>query len=857
MASDRPTEYPLLLLGAPIRVARESLAAGPVSGPRPRSGRDQGTRLDPRWEALQTAMRQQTAALTPDLAGNDPELVLVFEVAGSVDGFFRAVSRTPGCEFLADIDEDDFDDGLFRNEDDPRFGGSLYMVSTNQAALSETLALWDRFKADDAVPFPWGLAPWKEVFRLLSDVRRWSPDDRVNRTGLVFDLERKLSQGQDPIKIEVELWYRSSEARRSAAENSVRAAVIESGGMVLDAAVIDAISYHALLVQLPRAAAESVVQRAWDALAVARSSEVSFLRPEAQAISAPREPAEPENLEASIGRADAEPGAPLVGVLDGLPVAQHEFLSDRVIVDDPDGWEAEVPAADRLHGTAIASLVLHDDCKNADAQTLGRRIYLRPVLRPDPNMPGVECTPGDRLTVDFVHSAVVRLYEGTPLGACPSIRLINLSIGDTSTQLGAIFSPWARLLDYLAHRYHLLFVVSAGNHTRSITLPQPKDIFSKLTPDEIRSLTWDALVAIAQDCRILSPAESFNSLAVGALHEDASGAPVNDSRVDLFPAVPNSLSLPGTYGARGMGYRRAIKPDLCLPGGRLLYRASPLSAGKPVTVFEPSNSDLAPGLAVATPSPLAGKLSGIRYFRGTSGAAAVASHYGGLILENLASMSKSGAAIPDRYLAVLTKALLVHCAYLPDSVAELVSHLPSATGDRARDAISRFYGYGSVDPTTVLNGAATRATAVAWGTLQDGEGDRYEFPLPPSLSGTPVNRVVTITLAYFSPLTLRDRRQRAMETYFIPDKDALAVSRLDQAWRTVRKGTVQHERLGGSTATAFIDGDAMKVQVNCRAITNVKSDVSYGLAVSIATLADLPIWNEVAARLTARARVRA
>src|SRR5271156_6030186 len=66
---------------------------------------------------------------------------------------------------------------------------------------------------------------------------------------------------------------------------------------------------------------------------------------------------------------------------------------------------------------------------------LTRPLYVRPIMRPDPRDFRAlrnEAIPADQLTVDLLHSAVKRLYEGegaTPAVA-PSIRVLNLSIGD-------------------------------------------------------------------------------------------------------------------------------------------------------------------------------------------------------------------------------------------------------------------------------------------------------------------------------------------------------------------------------------------------------------------------------------------
>jgi len=39
----------------------------------------------------------------------------------------------------------------------------------------------------------------------------------------------------------------------------------------------------------------------------------------------------------------------------------HKCLENRLIIDDPEAWAAEYPASERVHGTAMASLILHGD----------------------------------------------------------------------------------------------------------------------------------------------------------------------------------------------------------------------------------------------------------------------------------------------------------------------------------------------------------------------------------------------------------------------------------------------------------------------------------------------------------------
>ena len=42
-------------------------------------------------------------------------------------------------------------------------------------------------------------------------------------------------------------------------------------------------------------------------------------------------------------------GEPLVALLDGLPLTGHRLLDGRLIIDDPDGYEGEYQAQERVH----------------------------------------------------------------------------------------------------------------------------------------------------------------------------------------------------------------------------------------------------------------------------------------------------------------------------------------------------------------------------------------------------------------------------------------------------------------------------------------------------------------------------
>jgi len=871
----QPVDFPPLMMAEPVLGEREPLSpARPGRGVRRPDAATQGNRLGGKWQALADAMEQQRAQLATTIGGVDPEQVLVLEIATTIDDFARAVRRIPGFEYLAEIDEDAIDDpeDVFAREGgeggsvDTAIPGTMFLMATNQQALAGVLDLWQQYQADETAPFPYGMNRWKEVFRYLLDVRRWSAQDRLRGTGAAQDFAQRAAAGQVVVPAELELWYREDSERRQQAAASVTTAVVAANGRVVAQADIPGIAYHALLVELPISGVQPVFQGTPDDVALMRVEELAFVRPQALILTT-RE----EELTAIAGPppgAATAAGDPLVAMLDGVPLLGHQVLAPHLHLDDPDDLQGSTTAQQRQHGTAVASGIVHGDL-GAREQALRRPVYTRPVLVPDQMYDGrvVERIPRDTLAIDLIHRAVVRMYEGEAGAAAtaPTVRIINLSLGDASNPLATRLSPWARLVDWLSHKYGVVFIVSAGNHPALLELPFTVDEFQRLDERQRRRETLRALSLVAHQRRLLSPAESVNALTVGASHDDRATMPPAGSRIDLLPGAPSGPEAPPSpISSIGHGYRKGIKPDLLAPGGRLMYRPdSPLTSVRP-SILRPqgSPSAAAPGVEVAAPGS-SGTLNHRCFTHGTSIAAAITTHHLGVLLEDLESLTDAaGRSIPPASLGVLAKALAVHSARIPQTGRnELESVLSSTiTRRRMRANVARFYGYGSLNPSRLAAGAFTRVTLLGVGTLLPDQGHRYLVPLPPCLSGHVGERTLTITVASLVPIRARDHRHRAAEVYFRPDTASLVVSRQDADSTLVRKGTVQHEVLRGAQAAVFSDGDELGITVSCRSLVGLHREPSlYGIAVTLEVpeSSQIPLYAQVETRVRQQVAVRA
>ena len=110
---------PLLAFDSPSVGERVKSGGRPpkVVGP---GRRRQGERLSPRFKELTDAFETKRAELgegTPIEA--DPSLVIVLDLAGSVEEFYKAVNKVKGLEFLAEMagDATDPDDDFYILED--------------------------------------------------------------------------------------------------------------------------------------------------------------------------------------------------------------------------------------------------------------------------------------------------------------------------------------------------------------------------------------------------------------------------------------------------------------------------------------------------------------------------------------------------------------------------------------------------------------------------------------------------------------------------------------------------------------------------------------------------------------------
>jgi hypothetical protein len=820
-------------------------------------------KFGPRFDRLKDVLSHGGAGqLRTDPQSLAPERVVVFEVADTVRSFAAAVSKIKGFEFMGEFDDDfapneDFavldgragKEGKDRSE--KRVPERFYLAMPDVLALKQLVRLWEIWRNGGKLGL--GYAPFANLFKQLRDLRPWGPKDRIPPETIAHWQEELNLHPNQPVRVEVELWYRKSAYHRKTAFKQLQAKIVDVGGRVIGKSLeISHIAYHGVLVEIPAGQIGSLISEQGVKLAIA--DEVMFFRPQSEF----RGPLQiyPEALEVVAGiKASRIEGQPIAALLDGMPMQAHALLDGRLQLDDPDDIQSRATLARRVHGTAMASLIVHGD-RNEEGPQLSRPLYVRPVMVTDEN--GQEHTDPDCLLIDTIYQSVVRIKGNTEAtGVARSVFLINLSMGDTRRPFTGWMSPLARLLDFLSERYNILFLVSGGNVTIPLDIPGFKGWsgFQDALPSDRQRAVLQALNESKHERTMLSPSESLNALTVGAQHHD-----LVKNRVGLGNVADpiEDHRLPNVSSGLGLGYRRMIKPEVYFPAGREFVRMQ--RAGDALTVSIASPQRLY-GLSAAAPDMAGrGRIDYLALCDGTSSATALATRAAHRIFESVVDRENGSllADTPAHFYPVLIKALLVHTARWGDSSELLKKICGPAEGNRyveRSENIARFVGFGVPNAEKALECAFNRATLVGVNSLKPNRAHEYRIPLPQCLGGITDPRTVTATVAWLSQVNPEHRNYRGVriEAEAIEPVRTLGVERRDAqpADQLIKRGSVFHEEFQGEFAVPFIENGNVSFRVWCKEDAGAKSDalVRYAIAITIESEASLPIYDQIKQRL--------
>ena len=793
-----------------------------------------GRRIDAQFDAAMAAIGDQVR-ISDSIQAADPQLVLVFEALDEqID--LTNVAEKLGIEVLVEAEDSVLpSDDVRLTSDKPRnpfITSCLHAICLNQVAFDNLLTLWRAWRAGQELPR--GYSPLRDLFAHLKEVRPWGPQDRLQAIDWDEYFEGRVDERLH--SIDIELWYRRTSAARDKSQQEVVALVEQAGGRVTAIAAIDQIGFHGLKCEVPTALLRELAASNFDGVRLVRSANVMYLRITGQSI-----PIVGPSMEISDEIDDPPPaGDPVLCLLDGVPMANHILLRDRVIVYDPDDLAQLATVEERRHGTWTASIAVWGD-RGSKQVSADRPVLVRPLLVPsEETVDRAEELPPNELVPDLMWRVFRELFEDGPSGpaAAPTIVIVNVSVGDPAVPFETVLSSWARMLDWLSYEYGVLVVISAGNHGRLTLSPLVSTDLTGAVGTERRQLLLDAIDRRRNERRLLAPAECVNAITVGATHDDASDAVAQGYLVDPTDGFPCISPITAT----GSGYRRSIKPDLMANGGRAFYNDG-ATAQEVITLR--GHSAIGPGLKVATPP---GRSE--TYVAGTSFAAALASRQAARI-HDLVEEIVAGTSSTRRQRVAAIKALLVHGTVWPPNLAydPLAPEIAMGNGVIARDYVEGC--------------ARNEAVILYLGSIAAAEEQELLFPLPDGLNIRETKRI-DATLAWLTPVNWRSRQYRCASLSFVTPGGAIPKLGTPvghpSAVTTRGAATVQHQTWELEKAFASGQGSDMNIRVKCYEQAGGLGGraVDFAVAVSlwVSPTINVDVYSQVREQVAARVAVR-
>jgi hypothetical protein len=836
---------PLLVLPKATQALREKGSPKYFSINMPTRSRQQ-ERLGSKFDRIQSNLTKSTSSKTisEDVNGLYPDKTIVFELAQPKANFKKALEKI-GLSWIGEDDVELNSDSDFYNEKKPkeRLEGRLYLTSPDQRSLADLLSLWKNYLKDD---LPTGFNDWKDVFSNLKDIRRWGPQDRLPAETQRF-LALSEEAGETHIRLEIEAVFFGSPSKDSQVRQNLVQALSAANAKILDSVTISEIRYHAVLISVP----VSEVQKLQNfESALLNIDEIGYIRPQAMSmVPSPQEDFSEEKKFKSSVPEGLRP--PVAALFDGVPVENHDLLRGRLILNDPGSLQAISPVNTRNHGTAMASLIIHGDLP-LKLDPLTRQLYFHCLLCGTASS-SVETTDKNRLVIGLLHDGLKNIRENVS-ASTKDIFIVNLSLGDTNRPFAGQMSAWARLLDYISCKYDFLFIVSAGNIDAELEMAKHKTIssFKKISANDKHVSFIEALEGELSTRTIFSPAEAINALTIGASHCDASEKISNTFLIDPF----DSNKFPSLISGLGLGYKRSVKPDILHSGGRALFTYSNTGGN---LLFHPSSAVKYFGQEVAAVKSVTATTRVI----GTSNSAALVTRAAIQIYDSLEDLlsANSNFLVTKKQRPCLVKALLVHSAQWGETGTFLESFVKPQGGRQwksRRTNVTRFLGYGSVDFDRVLSCTEHRVTLLGTGAIAAEKAEVFEFPLPPAISGKKAIRRLTMTLAWATPIRPGEQYYRAAILDIVPaDKDgfpigAQRIPSKQPPGDVSRRGTVVHEIFEGDDAVPVIDGDMLRIRVECRTQgTGMVERIPYSVVVTfeVADTVQANIYQEIASRI--------
>lgn len=366
------------------------------------------------------------------------------------------------------------------------------------------------------------------------------------------------------------------------------------------------------------------------------------------------------------------------------------------------------------HGTAVAGIALYGDVEACDASNFWQPsmwLYNGKILNAQGEF--------DTATIETTLTEAVEYFVG--LGC----RIFNLSLGNANAPYdGKHIRGIAYVLDVLARRHNILFVVSAGNFNGSSDPDVPVESWRAEYPSY---LIHDSSV-------IIDPAPALNVLTAGSYARHNATFDAQRRADEISHLSPAGEYQPSPFTRHGPSVKGAFKPEIVAHGGN--FAAPMRNAGGQWRQH-------ARGLGVLSCHH---QFQGSTLFSeqsGTSFSAPYITHLAARLLNEYPDMS-----------ANMLRAMLVNHAALTPQMEntfseEVAEHYKSAPSTRNRSVIRDVVGYGIVEEDGLYRSSEEVVVMMCEEQISDDTHQFFELPLPTSFLRTQrAVRELHITLAY-------------------------------------------------------------------------------------------------------------